>query len=43
MKRIYLEPQAVWSGFEAGNLVCDSYDSDIDDFDYEEVDWTVKS
>ena len=41
-KRTYLEPQAVWSLLMAQALICDSYDSGIDDVDYEDVDWTVQ-
>ena len=40
-KSIYLGPQADWSEFATGSLVCDSYNSGIDDYEYEEVDWTV--
>lgn len=37
----YSSPQTFWSAYENHELICDSYDSGIDDLDYEEVDWTV--
>ena len=38
-KRTYFEPQTVWNELAAGELVCDSYDSGIDDFIHEDVEW----
>ena len=40
-KYIYQAPQAVWSELDSDALICDSYDSGIDDFDYEYVDWNA--
>ena len=38
----YLAPQTCWCELAAESLVCDSYNSGIDNYDYEEIDWTVK-
>ncbi len=38
-KRIYFTPQFVLSELETGNIICDSYNSGIDDFDYEQIDF----
>ena len=38
---LYFAPQSEWSILDNMELICDSYSSGIDDFDYEEVDWTV--
>jgi len=35
----YHAPQAYWSELSGQELICDSYDSGIDDFDYEEITW----
>ena len=40
-KLYYRAPQASWSELAPWELVCDSYDSGIDNYDYEDVDWTV--
>ena len=40
-KCIYIEPIAVWSGLEPEAIVCDSYNSGIDDIDYEQIDLTL--
>lgn len=37
-KHTYLTPQAFWSELESGDIICDSYNSGIDDFDYEQID-----
>ena len=42
MKLYYRPPQTSWRDLLPAVLICDSYDSVIDDFDYEDVDWTVK-
>lgn len=39
--RKYLAPRIDWSALGALELICDSYDSGIDDMEYEDVDWTV--
>lgn len=41
MKLYYRPPQAFWSDFVQVTFICDSYNSGIDDMEYEEVDWTV--
>ena len=33
----YISPQAAWSELEAWSLVCDSFDSGIDDYDYIDI------
>ena len=33
----YHAPQAFWSELAAGSLICDSYNSGIDDYDYVDV------
>lgn len=38
-KLYYHAPQASWCELAAGDLVCDSYDSGIDDYTHEDVDW----
>lgn len=38
----YRSPQVRWSDLKLEDPICDSYDSGIEDFDYEDVDWTVK-
>lgn len=38
----YRSPQTIWSDIELDKLICDSYDSGIDDLDYEDIDWTVQ-
>lgn len=38
----YRAPQACWCELASESLICDSYNSGIDNFDYEEIDWTVK-
>ena len=40
-KLYYRTPQADWSELASLELVCDSYDSGIDDYDYEDVDWNA--
>ena len=41
-KRHYCAPQSCWSIVSSRDLLCDSYNSGIDDYDYENVDWTTK-
>lgn len=41
-KPYYSTPRTCFSELEGFELVCDSYNSGIDDFDYEELDWTDK-
>ena len=43
MKITYLAPHSEWSTHATKDLVCDSYSTGIDDFDYEEIDWSVNS
>lgn len=40
-KPSYRVPEAYWVDAISQELVCDSYDSGIDDYGYEDVDWTV--
>ena len=40
-KRNYQVPCAESCGLALRSLVCDSYGTGIDDFDYEDLDWTV--
>ncbi len=35
----YLAPLSEWSELDARELLCDSYNSGIDGFDYEDIDW----
>ena len=37
----YFPPQIAFSELAPSELVCDSYDSGIDDYDYEEIDWSA--
>ena len=39
---LYFAPQSDWSALDTLELICDSYNSGIDDMEYEDVDWTVK-
>jgi len=39
---LYLAPRTDWSALGSRDLLCDSYGSGIDDFEYEDLDWTVK-
>ena len=41
LKLSYRAPMACWTDTAIQDLICDSYDSGIDDYDYEDVDWTV--
>ena len=43
MKLYYRPPQASWSDLAPETIICDSYDSGIDDIDYEDVDWTINT
>ena len=42
-KCIYFEPIAVWSDLAPETIVCDSYNSGIDDIEYEQIDLTANS
>jgi len=37
MKLKYRSPQTFWDELEPRNLICDSYNSGIDDYDYVDV------
>lgn len=37
MKLKYLSPQTLWDELESQNIICDSYSSGIDDYDYVDV------
>ncbi len=37
MKLKYRSPQAFWDDLEPQTLICDSYSSGVDDYDYVEV------
>ena len=37
----YDSPKAVSCNLEPRGVICDSYDSGIEDLEYEEIDWTV--
>ena len=37
----YIAPQADWNELAPEELVCDSYGSGIEDFEYEDLNWTV--
>ena len=39
---LYFAPQSEWSILDTLELVCDSYSSGIEDFEYEDLGWTVK-
>jgi hypothetical protein len=41
IKLPYHVPQSVWSELKPEALICDSYNSGIDDFYYEDIDLTV--
>ena len=38
MKPKYRSPQICWEDLERQALICDSYNSGIDDYDYEDID-----
>lgn len=38
MKPKYRSPQICWEDLEPQTLICDSYNSGIDDYDYEDID-----
>ena len=40
-KKSYCPPLADWGAVAIQELLCDSYGSGIDDFGYEDIDWTV--
>ena len=35
----YRVPQFWWTVVSPQELICDSYNSEIEDFEYEEIDW----
>ena len=44
MKRnIYQSPQVFYDEFAVNELLCDSYNTEIDDYDYVDVDWNINS
>ena len=43
MKNKYRSPQLSWDDLEPQALICDSYESGIDDYDLVEVDWNANS
>ncbi len=42
MKYKYRSPQTSWDEMESQAIICDSYNSGIEDFEYEDLSWTVK-
>ena len=40
-KRPYTEPRTCWADYPEADLLC--YSTDIDSYEYEEVDWTEKA
>ena len=38
LKLFYLSPQICWSDCQTKDMLC--YSTDIDSFEYEEIDWT---
>ena len=43
MKSKYRSPQLSWDDLEPQALICDSYESGIDDYDLVDVDWNANS
>ena len=43
MKLYYRQPQAAWGNLVQGTFICDSYNSGIDDIDYEDLTWDNQS
>ena len=35
----YSSPYTEWSELDSLTLICDSYNSEIEDYDYEEINW----
>ena len=40
--QFYRVPRTEWGSLAGRQLLCDSYGSGIEDYDYEDLDWTVK-
>lgn len=43
MKLKYHSPQTLWDELEPQSIICDSYNSGIDDYDFVDVDWNANS